>query len=378
MLSNPWSSGGRNDLMDVIRRVRNRWRLRIALRGAAVLLAAGLGAFLLSAYGLEFFKFSATSVVVFRVLTYVTLAGLAYYFLVRPLARPIPDERVALYLEEHDPSLQAAVLSALEEAKLAARDPSPDYSPALVDRLIQTAVDQVRVLDWGSDVERQKIRQSSSYLALVSAAALLAFIFGPSYLRDGASALMTPTGSLEAASPYRIEVLPGDATIARGSDQAVTARLLGFETNDVNLFMRTSPSAPFERVPLIPAEGEPDAEPVFGFEAVLFDVRDETDYFIEAVGVQSETFTLDVIDLPYVDRLELEFIFPAYTGLEPRLVQDGGDIAVLRGTEVNVSVFPTMATPAGRLVFDETTSTELRVREDGVMTARFVVAEDGF
>ena len=62
MLSNPWSSGGRNDLMDVIRRVRNRWRLRIALRGAAVLLAAGLGAFLLSAYGLEFFKFSATSV----------------------------------------------------------------------------------------------------------------------------------------------------------------------------------------------------------------------------------------------------------------------------------------------------------------------------
>ena len=41
MLSNPWSSGGRNDLMDVIRRVRNRWRLRIALRGAAVLLAAG-------------------------------------------------------------------------------------------------------------------------------------------------------------------------------------------------------------------------------------------------------------------------------------------------------------------------------------------------
>ena len=176
MLSNPWSSGGRNDLMDVIRRVRNRWRLRIALRGAAVLLAAGLGAFLLSAYGLEFFKFSATSVVVFRVLTYVTLAGLAYYFLVRPLARPIPDERVALYLEEHDPSLQAAVLSALEEAKLADRDPSPDYSPALVDRLIQTAVDQVRVLDWGSDVERQKIRQSSSYLALVSAAALLAFI----------------------------------------------------------------------------------------------------------------------------------------------------------------------------------------------------------
>ena len=47
MLSNSWSSGGRNDLVAVIRRVRNRWRLRIALRGLAVMLAAGLAAFLI-------------------------------------------------------------------------------------------------------------------------------------------------------------------------------------------------------------------------------------------------------------------------------------------------------------------------------------------
>ena len=78
MLSNSWSSGGRNDLVAVIQRVRNRWRLRIALRGLAVMLAAGLAAFLLSSYGLEFFKFSAEAVVAFRALTYLSLAGLAF------------------------------------------------------------------------------------------------------------------------------------------------------------------------------------------------------------------------------------------------------------------------------------------------------------
>ena len=79
MLSDSWSSssGGRHDLVDVIRRVRNRWRLRIALRGIAVLAAAGLGAFLISSYGLEVFKFSGGSVIAFRVLTYVALAGRA-------------------------------------------------------------------------------------------------------------------------------------------------------------------------------------------------------------------------------------------------------------------------------------------------------------
>ena len=376
MLSHSWSSGGRDDLFDVIRRVRNRWRLRVALRGIAVVLAAGLAAFLLSSYGLEFFKFSAGSVVVFRLLTYLTLAGLVFWFLIRPLARATPDERVALYLEEHDPSLQAAVLSALEETKRGERTGSPDYSPALVERLIQTAVEHCRVLDWGSAVERDKIRRSSSYLAVVSAAALLAFILGPSYLRHGASALMTPIGSVEAASPYRIDVLPGNATIARGSDLTVTAQLLGFESGDVSLFMRTNSSAPYEQIPLIPLEGEEAVGA--GFETVLFDVRDETRYFVEAVGVQSETFTLDVIDLPYVEHLELEYHFPAYTGLEPRLIQDGGDIAVLRGTEVQLRAFPTMSTPAGRLVFDETTATDLGRRADGVLTASFTVEEDGF
>ena len=379
MLSDSWSSDSRQDLADVIRRVRNRWRLRIALRGGAVIFAAALTAFLVSSYGLEFFKFSASAVVAFRVLTYLTIGGLAYWHLIRPLTRSIADERVALYLEEHDPSLEAAVLSALEETKRGERPASSDYSPVLVDRLIQSAVERCRMLDMGSDVEREKIRQSWSYLAVVGAVALLAFILGPSYLRYGASALITPTGSVEAASPYHIEVLPGNATIARGSDLTVTARLEGFETNDVNLFMRTSPSAPYERVPLIPQEDLEGETPVIGgFETLLFDVRDETDYFIEAVGVQSETFTLDVIDLPYVDHLELEYHFPAYTGLEPRLIQDGADIAVLRGTEVQVRVFPTMSTPAGRLVFDETNSTELTPGEDGVLTASFTVEEDGF
>ena len=376
MLRTPWSSGSRDELFDVIRRVRNRWRLRVLLRGTAVVAAAGVAAFLASSYGLELFKFSAASVIAFRVLTWLTLGGLLYWFLIRPLAHAIPDQRVALYLEEHDPSLQAAVLSALEETQRGERTDSPDYSPALVDRLVQDAVEHCRALDWGAAVEREKIRRSSGYLAVVSAAALLVFLLGPSYLRDGASALLTPIGSLEAASPYHIDVFPGDATIARGSDPTITAQLLGFDSSDVTLFMRTSPSAPFERVPMIPQDGE--AAVPGGFETLLFDVREETRYFVESVGVQSETFTLDVIDLPYVEHLELEYHFPAYTGLEPRLIQDGGDIAVLRGTDVRVRVFPTMRTPAGRLVFDETTSTDLTRRDDGVLTASFAVEADGF
>ena len=81
---------------------------------------------------------------------------------------------------------------------------------------------------------------------------------------------------------------------------------------------------------------------------MLFDLAAPIEYFVEANGVSSAIYTLKVVDLPYVQRLELELHFPAYTGLAPRKIEDGGDIAVLKGTEVRVKVTPTMTARAAR------------------------------
>ena len=45
-----------------------------------------------------------------------------------PLLRSVSDEQVALYLEEHEPSLEAAIISAVE----AQDSGQPGQSPALV------------------------------------------------------------------------------------------------------------------------------------------------------------------------------------------------------------------------------------------------------
>ena len=41
----------------------------------------------------------------FRIFTDIALLALALRFLVRPLAKRVTNEQVALYMEEHDPSL---------------------------------------------------------------------------------------------------------------------------------------------------------------------------------------------------------------------------------------------------------------------------------
>ena len=368
----PRFTGSPAEILRVIRHVRNRWRLRVAVRGVSVLVAAALGTFLASSYGLELFRFSPASIVGFRIATYLVLIGAGWWLFVRPVARRVSDERVALYLEEHEPSLQAVVLSAVEESRKGERAARRDHSPLIVRRVIESAVAKVRDMDMGRAVERRRLTRSSGLLATAAAAAVLLFVFGPDYLRHGVTALLTPIGNVEAASPYQIEVLPGDATVARGADQAVTARLLGFDSDNVNLFMRGSTSTPFEPLPLVPVD---DSDL---FEVLLFDLRTSTDYFVEAAGVLSPRFTLDVIDLPYVSQLQLEYVFPAYTGLEPRVIENGGDIAVLRETEVRLRAVSTMATAGGDLVLDEDRRTPLGVAPDGSLTASFVVEQDGF
>ena len=372
MLSNqPLFTGDRDEIFRAIRHVRNRWRLRVALRGVAVLLAAALGTLVLSSWGLEVYRFTPAAIITFRVLTYAALLGFGWWFCIRPISRRVSDDQVALYLEEHEPSLQATVLSAVEEARKGDRSATFDHSPELVHRLIESAVKKIRDVDMGRSVEHQNLQGSSGWLGAAAVVALLLFMFGPAYLRHGVMALL-PMGSAEAASPYLIDVVPGDVTVARGADQEITANLQGFETEDVSLFMRSDPNAPFERLSLIPLEEHGQ------FEVLLFDVQDTTDYFVEALGVQSGTFTLNVVDLPYVERLEHEYFFPAYTGLEPRVIEDGGDIAVLGGTEVRLRAIPTMPTAGGRMVLDEENRTDLVAQPDGSLIGGFVVEKDGF
>ena len=106
MRDEPLLTGDRDEVLRAIRHVRNRWRLRLGLRGVAVLVAAALGTLLASSFGLELFKFDPGAIVGFRVVTYVALLAFGWWLFIRPVSRRVSDERVALYIEEHAPELR--------------------------------------------------------------------------------------------------------------------------------------------------------------------------------------------------------------------------------------------------------------------------------
>jgi len=99
-----------DELGSVIRDVRMRWRIKLALRGLTWVAAAAAVSVLIASFGMERLGFTPQSILVARVIAYVAILGAAAIFLLRPLVRRVPDQRVALYLEEHEPTLDAAVV----------------------------------------------------------------------------------------------------------------------------------------------------------------------------------------------------------------------------------------------------------------------------
>lgn len=323
-----------------VRDVRRRWRLKLILRGATVVAAASLLLFVVSATSLELLRFHPQAVNALRVVLWLATAGLLARFVLWPLLRRVSDERVALYLEEHEPALQSRVLAAVESSakgKLA----SSELDHAIVDR----AARECRRLRFGAGIERSAIRRAGGALAGVLAVAAVLFLAGPGFFRHGAPALLFPARAAESVNPYRVAVQPGDTTISRNSDLRVSAVLHGFDAGDVVLYTEGEGGGGFSAMPMI-------GDGAGAFDGLLLNVAEPTRYYVEANGVRSATFVLDVADLPAIDRLQMEYHFPAYTGLAPRRFEHGGDVAALAGTTVKLVATSTLPSPGAVLSTD--------------------------
>ena len=170
-------SMSRRSLTAAIRSVRNRWRLRLFLSGLTIVLGAALLALLAGAWLMQHFRFEPSVVTGVRIGTWLVIAAIAVRFLVLPLLRRASDTQVALYLEEHDPTLEAMVLSAVEST--APGSPDSARSQHLVARLVDRAVARTKAVGAGAGLEGRSITFSLASIAGIIVVAALTLGAGP-------------------------------------------------------------------------------------------------------------------------------------------------------------------------------------------------------
>src|ERR1044072_3873902 len=86
------------------------------------------------------------------------------------------------------------------------------------------------------------------------------------------------------------------------------------------------------------------------------------EYFVESNNVRSEVVKLNVVDLPFLKQLDLSLNFPAFTNLPTKAVEDGGDIAALKGAVATITAKLSGKVSAARIVFADGKKTDMQLQ----------------
>ncbi|HVP48964.1 MAG TPA: hypothetical protein VMT32_20360, partial [Bryobacteraceae bacterium] len=282
-----------NGLTEYLQQLERRLRMLALSRGAAMAAAAALAFTIAGALLANYFAFSSGSVLVARLILFLALAAAFGTGLVLPLVRL--NRRNAARTAEHQcPQFEQRLVTFAERAE----HPDPFLELLAADTLAVTR-----------EAEPERIAPRKRILSFASAGlvSLAAIVWlgtsGPGFLGYGTSLLW---GAIprNRVPFYEVQVKPGDHTIRRKSDQLVTARLLGFQTNRVRVFAKFQSSSKWEEALMSPQPGSP------GFEFLFTGVPEAFDYYVVAGGVRSKQYHMSVVDLPAVKKLRVTYHYP--------------------------------------------------------------------
>ena len=341
-----------NVLDNLLRRARSRRQLLLSLRGVAISVGVVAVVLLLTGWGAHRYRYNTSALIVLRIGALLTCLAAIYFALIRPLLKRISDARLARLIEEHSPGTEDRLVTAVEYSNESHR-----VSPAIVNRLYQDANSTSAMLDVRNVIRRSRLLLYGG-AALVS---LLVFAgvlkWGPREISEGVAQLVTPTTLAASKNALSIKVKPGTARVPKGSDQDIIATLVNFDSQQVTVFSRPLGSKDdFQGQTMEPAKAKTD------FRFSIFNIQDSMEYFVESNSVRSDVFKLNVVDLPYVKQLDLSLNFPSFTNLPTKAIEDGGDIAALKGTVATITAKLSGKVRAANIVFADGKKTEMKLQ----------------
>jgi hypothetical protein len=287
-----------------------------------------------------------------------------------PALKRVEDMQYALHTERQTPQLDGLLLSAVAMRRRdgdpgAASDTSAELADDVLRRTVHAGENSYRLT---YQYDRASLRTSGAVLALL--VVLGAGIgFGPPWLQHGLRLLVTPLGDPAADNPFYFEVSPGDAESSAGEDQLIIASARGFAPKAVTLFHRNVGEQQWQQLPM-----QGDREDFTGY---IRAISEPLEYFVLSGGARSPRHRIDVIVQPALERIDVTYHYPEYTGRAPHTVRDNGDIRAPKGTEVEIQLQVSNAPDGGRLVLDGDTYNGLQSDGEGAYRSAMTVQSNG-
>jgi hypothetical protein len=327
----------RDQLNSYIQRLEKRLRLGALVRGVAILTSVALVATVLLVLITNAFAFSRWSITSARVALLFALILAITFGIALPVAA-LNRRRAARQAENIFPEFQQRLVT-FAERDAHAREPFLDL----------LAADTLNVAHGAEPARLVPDRKLAAFLG-VGATALCILVWmilaGPGYLGHGAALLWAATPHDGVAPFYDIRVTPGNITVRRNSDQIVTARLIGLQSENVRLYARYQSASKWDQVAMRPQEG------ASGFQFIFAGLPESVEYYVEAGPLRSKHFNIRVLDLPGVKNVRVTYHYPSWTHLQDVVEERGGDLRAVQGTEANLEIETDKPLNNGVLVVD--------------------------
>src|SRR5689334_998867 len=350
-----------DQLNSYLERIEKRLRFSAFSRGTAITTVSALAATILLVLIMDRFAFSSTSLVIARILLFISVATAIAFGLVIPYLH-LNRRNAARRAEREFPEFEERLLTLAEK---------PDSKEPFLQLL---AGDAMRV---ARSTNPERVAPSGPIIGFLTSAGVAVFVLlwlilaGPGFLGYGTSLLWAGAPKSGHQNFYDIVVSPGDRTIRRKSDQLVTAQLVGFDSPKVRLFAQYKGATKWEPVLMQPSPHASSYEFLFG------GLAETVEYYVEAGAVHSKHFTLKVVDLPGIKKVKVTYHFPKWTGMKDAVEDPGGDLRAVEGTEAEVAIQTDRPLGKGTLVMGDDRLLPLSTQDGNWLTARVPIDKDG-
>ena len=304
------------------------------------------------------FAFSTTSLLASRTVLFLALALAFGAGLLIPLLR-LNSRRAAREAEKKFPEFEQRLLTFTEKSNANASDPFLELLAA-------------DTLEAARSAEPARVTTQNAIIGFASAAIVAVTVLiwlgmaGPGFWGYGTALLWAGPPKAAQQAFYDIVIEPGNRTVRKKSDQLVTARMVGFTVPSAKLFAKYNSVAKWEEAAMRPQAGSPNHEFLFS------GVPETLEYYVEAGGVRSKTYKLNVIDLPGVKKIRVTYHYPTWSGMKDATEDPGGDLRAVEGTTADVTIETDRPLPNGVILLDDDTRIPLK---NGV--ARVPIQKDG-
>lgn len=336
---------------------RQRLKKLVILQGLAAIATVILAVSLIAAWFSLENGYASSTVMSFRLLLILALAAVVLKGILEPLKKI--QNNVGKYIEDRSSKTDGFGFQGRIETYAQMEQNNP-FRELL-------AEDALKITE--SYPATEQVKNKDMQIAGLAAAAMLAVLIymaiGTGLFSYSLQNFLAGWASDSFVPPQSIMVLPGDESVRRGSNLRINAQIEGFDPDEATLHVRNS-GEDWQEVPLV--------RTLNGFEFTLFSLQEEMDYYVSTTGLRSPDFTVQVVDLPSIENLELTYFFPDWTERETEM-SNRGDIEALPETRIALNITTSGPLPAGELILNNAAqelaingleaSTEFTILEEG-------------